>query len=88
MEPVRYGTVHAWAVAGDLDPAAIRSNTFRMEWPPRSGTMHEFPEVDRAAFFGIDEAKTKINPGQVPLLERLLQLLKDEPGCRDEATSS
>jgi predicted NUDIX family NTP pyrophosphohydrolase len=69
-------TVRAWAVAGDLDPAAIRSNTFTMEYPPRSGRMREFPEVDRAAFFGIDEAKTRINPAQVPLLERLERLLK------------
>jgi len=79
-------TVHAWAFAGDLDPAATRSNTFAMEWPPGSGQTHEFPEVDRAAFFGIDEAKTKINPGQVPLLERLAQLCKQDPG--DEATRS
>jgi len=79
-------TVRAWAVAGDLDPTAIRSNTFTMEWPPGSGRLEEFPEVDRAAFFSLDQAKTRINPGQVPLLERLAQLCKGNP--RDEATSS
>jgi predicted NUDIX family NTP pyrophosphohydrolase len=70
-------TVHAWAVEGELDPAAIRSNTFTMEWPPGSGRIEEFPEIDRAAFFGIEAAKTRINPGQVPLLEGLAQLLRE-----------
>jgi predicted NUDIX family NTP pyrophosphohydrolase len=70
-------TVHAWAVEGELDPAAIRSNTFTMEWPPGSGRIEEFPEIDRVAFFGIEAAKTRINPGQVPLLERLAQLLRE-----------
>ena len=70
-------TVHAWAVEGDLDPAAIRSNTFTMEWPPRSGQLQEFPEVDRAAFFSVEEATARINPGQVPLLERLVQLVEE-----------
>lgn len=63
--------VYGWAVEGDLDVAAIRSNTFAMEWPPRSGRMQEFPEVDRAAFFGIEEARRKMNPGQVGLLDLL-----------------
>ncbi len=63
--------VHAWAVEGDCDPLEIRSNSFSMEWPPRSGKRQEFPEIDRAAWFGIDEAKEKINKGQVPLLEEL-----------------
>jgi predicted NUDIX family NTP pyrophosphohydrolase len=64
-------TVHAWAAEGDLDIATIRSNTFTIEWPPRSGKWLEFPEVDRAAFFPIAEAKQKINVAQIPLLERL-----------------
>jgi predicted NUDIX family NTP pyrophosphohydrolase len=64
-------TVHAWAFEGDCDPAATRSNTFTMEWPPRSGKKQEFPEIDRAEFFDIDEAKRKINPAQVPFLEKL-----------------
>jgi predicted NUDIX family NTP pyrophosphohydrolase len=68
--------VRAWAVRGDCDPGAIRSNSVRMEWPPRSGRSVEFPEVDRAAFFTIDEARLKLNPGQVPLLDDLLSKLE------------
>ncbi len=63
--------VHAWAVEGDCDPSEIRSNSFSLEWPPRSGKRQEFSEIDRAAWFGIAEAKEKINEGQVPLLEEL-----------------
>jgi predicted NUDIX family NTP pyrophosphohydrolase len=63
--------VIAFAVAGDLDADAIRSNTFTLEWPPRSGRMREFPEVDRAGWFGLDEAREKLNPAQAPLLDRL-----------------
>jgi predicted NUDIX family NTP pyrophosphohydrolase len=65
--------VTAWALAGDADPAAIRSNTFTMEWPPRSGAMREFPEVDRAGWFSLDEARERILPAQAPLLERLAE---------------
>ncbi len=64
-----------WAAEGDLDAAAIRSNTFPLEWPPRSGRVQEFPEVDRAAWFGVDEARAKLVRGQVPYLQRLLDLL-------------
>ena len=67
--------VHAWACEGDLDPEAIESNTFTMEWPPRSGRTAEFPEVDRAAWFDLEEAKEKILPSQLPLLEELEGLL-------------
>src|ERR1700687_424353 len=56
--------VHAWAFEGDCDPAAIRSNTFRVEWPPRSGQWQIYPEVDRAEWFGLDEARRRINPAQ------------------------
>ena len=63
--------VRAWALEGDLDPTAIRSNTFTLEWPPGSGKLARFPEVDRAEFFGLSAAKAKLNPGQVPFLERL-----------------
>ena len=63
--------VHAWAFEGDCDPAQISSNLFQMEWPPRSGRFEECPEVDRAAFFRMDEAKQKINPAQVALLVEL-----------------
>jgi predicted NUDIX family NTP pyrophosphohydrolase len=63
--------VRAWAVAGDLDATATTSNTFEMEWPPRSGVHGTFPEVDRAAWFSLDEARTKLLAGQLPLLDRL-----------------
>jgi predicted NUDIX family NTP pyrophosphohydrolase len=63
--------VRAWALAGDLDAAAIESNTFEMQWPPRSGRMQAFPEVDRAQWFDSEQAREKLNPGQVPLLKRL-----------------
>jgi predicted NUDIX family NTP pyrophosphohydrolase len=63
--------IHAWAVAGDCDTSTIKSNTFTVEWPPRSGRMQEFPEIDQAAFFSLDQAKHKINPAQVNLLEEL-----------------
>jgi predicted NUDIX family NTP pyrophosphohydrolase len=63
--------VTAWAAPGDLDPDAIRSNTFTMEWPPRSGQTREFPEIDRAAWLGLEEAREKINPAQADLLDRL-----------------
>jgi predicted NUDIX family NTP pyrophosphohydrolase len=65
--------VTAWALDGDADADAIRSNTFTMQWPPRSGTMREFPEVDRAAWFSLDEARERILPGQAPLLDRLAE---------------
>ena len=67
--------VHAWACQGDLDTSRIKSNTFKMEWPPRSGLFAEFPEVDRAEFFGLEAAKEKINPAQAPLLDELREKL-------------
>jgi predicted NUDIX family NTP pyrophosphohydrolase len=67
--------ITAWAVEGDFDPAALRSNSFTLEWPPRSGRQQEFPEVDRAAWFDLAAARTKINPGQMPLLEELERML-------------
>jgi predicted NUDIX family NTP pyrophosphohydrolase len=66
-------TVTAWAVEGDLDADAVRSNTFTMEWPPRSGRTAEFPEIDRAGWFRPDAARQKLVPAQVGLLERLLE---------------
>ena len=63
--------VTAWAAEGDLDPAQIHSNTFPMEWPPRSGRTREFPEVDGAAWFGLDEAREKLIQAQSALLDRL-----------------
>jgi predicted NUDIX family NTP pyrophosphohydrolase len=63
--------VQAWALEGDLDPAALCSNTFSIEWPPRSGRQQSFPEVDRAAWLPLDAARRKINRAQVALLDEL-----------------
>ncbi len=64
-----------WAAEGDLDAAASQSNTFTLEWPPRSGRMQEFPEIDRSAWFPVAEARAKLVKGQVPFLDRLLDHL-------------
>lgn len=64
--------VVCWAVAGDCDADSIKSNMFSLEWPPKSGRMQEFPEVDRAAWFTIPEAKQKINSAQAALLDELM----------------
>ncbi len=65
----------AWAAEGDLDADAITSGTFSLEWPPRSGRVQEFPEIDRAAWVTVDVARGKLVTGQVPLLDRLLEVL-------------
>lgn len=67
--------VHCWAVEGDIDETKIESNLFELEWPPKSGKKKEFPEVDKAAWFTIEEAKVKINPKQAALIEELAQKL-------------
>jgi predicted NUDIX family NTP pyrophosphohydrolase len=67
--------VAAWALAGDLDADAIRSNSFELEWPPRSGRRQEFPEVDRAGWFGAEEAREKLVSAQAAFVDRLLQHL-------------
>jgi predicted NUDIX family NTP pyrophosphohydrolase len=75
LRPIRQAggkTVHAWAVEGDCDPAQLRSNTFTMAWPPKSGRIREFPEVDRAAWFPLDEARRKILAPQTALLDQLM----------------
>jgi predicted NUDIX family NTP pyrophosphohydrolase len=69
--------IHAWAVEADFDPAQLRSNTFSMEWPPRSGRQASFPEVDRAAWFGLDEARSRILIGQLGFLNALAARLAD-----------
>ena len=63
--------ITGFAVAGDLDPETVRSNTFEMEWPPHSGRTQSFPEVDRAAWFGLDEARVRLNPAQAAFIDRL-----------------
>ncbi|MCC6163031.1 MAG: NUDIX domain-containing protein [Acidobacteria bacterium] len=68
--------VYAWATEGEIDATAIRSNVFSMEWPPHSGRQRQFPEADRAAWFTIGEARTRILTGQAPLLDTLVKLLE------------
>jgi predicted NUDIX family NTP pyrophosphohydrolase len=68
-------TVTAWAFEGDCDPATLRSNTFQVEWPPHSGKMREFPEIDRAAFFTLEAAREKMQPAELEFLARLLNLV-------------
>lgn len=67
--------ITAWAFEGDADPAALVSNRFDVEWPPRSGRMQSFPEVDRVQWFGLDEARRKLIAGQVPFVDALVQWL-------------
>lgn len=77
-----------WAVEGTCDAAAIRSNPFSMEWPPRSGHMAEFPEVDRAGWFTPTEARAKLTRGQIPVVDALLAHLGLEERTVDDASSS
>ena len=80
LAPVRQPSgkiVHAWAMRGDFDPRELVSNTFTMEWPPRSGHQGEFPEVDRAAWFTPEQARIKIQKGQIPILDQLSEKLAD-----------
>ncbi|HVA15942.1 MAG TPA: NUDIX domain-containing protein [Stellaceae bacterium] len=80
LPPIRQAggkLVYAWAIDGDLDPTALVSNEFEREWPPRSGKRQRFPEVDRGAWFALDEARRRINQGQAPLLDALSALLAE-----------
>jgi len=70
--------IHAWALEGDLDATAIRSNTFTLEWPPQSGVHQEFPEVDRAAWFTIEAAKEKIIKGQTNFIDELQRIIETD----------
>jgi predicted NUDIX family NTP pyrophosphohydrolase len=79
LEPIRQRSgkiVTAFAIAADFDPAEIRSNSFQLEWPPKSGRMQEFPEVDRAAWFAIAQARIKLLASQAPLLDQIEARLK------------
>jgi predicted NUDIX family NTP pyrophosphohydrolase len=71
--------VRAWAIEGDLDPASCRSNTFDTEWPPRSGRRASFPEIDRVEWFAPSEARRRIKPTQIPLIDRLEEALGPTP---------
>jgi predicted NUDIX family NTP pyrophosphohydrolase len=75
--------VQAWAVEGNCDPSALKSNTFVIEWPAGSGRQREFPEVDRAAWFDVKGAQKKINQGQIPFIEELHLLLSKESEGRN-----
>lgn len=77
--------VEAWAVEADFDPDQLASNTFTMEWPPRSGKQAEFPEVDRAEWFGLEAAREKILAAQAELLDRLVERLESGNGERGVA---
>ena len=68
--------VTAWALEGDCAPAEVRSNTFSMEWPPKSGHKKEFPEIDRAEWFSVEEARERMLKGQLPFLDRLVERLQ------------
>ena len=77
LQPIKQKSgkiVYAWTGEGDVDENKIISNNFEIEWPPKSGKMKSFPEVDRAGWFQLNEAREKINPGQLPLLEELIDL--------------
>ena len=76
--------VSAWAVEGDCDPAALISNTCEVEWPPRSRRMIEVPEVDRAAWYSILEARERIFTAQAPFLDRLVEKLNQKPDPRQD----
>lgn len=78
LEPLKQAggkSVHAWAIEADCDPSRLRSNLFSLEWPPKSGQTREFPEVDRAAWFTIPEARKKILAGQIGFIDQLVCLL-------------
>ena len=75
--------IHAWTLEGDCDPGAIRSNTFSIEWPPRSGKVRQFPEVDRGEWFRLDDAQERLTKGQRGFVDQLRALLvarESEPG--------
>jgi predicted NUDIX family NTP pyrophosphohydrolase len=78
LEPLKQSggkIVHAWAIEGDCDPSQLRSNLFSIEWPPKSGQTREFPEVDRAGWFSIPEARRKILAGQIGFIDQVVSLL-------------
>jgi predicted NUDIX family NTP pyrophosphohydrolase len=72
-------TISVWIGRGDLDVSVVDSNEFEMEWPPRSGVMQSFPEVDRAEWFDVEEARQKMHKGQTPVLDAFLQFLSGRP---------
>ena len=91
--PIELGDIHqksgkrviGWALEGDLDPATAQSNTFEMDWPPRSGLRATFPEIDRVAWYDVPEARRRIKPAQEPFLDRLAAALTDAGGSAAES---
>jgi predicted NUDIX family NTP pyrophosphohydrolase len=80
LAPIRQASgklVHVWAIEADIDPSVVQSNSFPVEWPPRSGQVRQFPEVDRADWFDLADARSKIHKGQVVLLSQLRQRLEE-----------
>ncbi|MEO8664035.1 MAG: NUDIX domain-containing protein [Ignavibacteria bacterium] len=80
LKPVKQKSgkiVHAWTIKGNIDPDKIKSNNFEMEWPLRSGKMQSFPEIDRGCWFGVSEAKEKINQSQKALIDQLLNIITE-----------
>lgn len=80
LSPVRLRSgkvIHAWAVEGDCDPARLRPFYFELEWPPRSGRLRKFPEIDRVGFFPLEQARLLLHPGQTPWLDELPHRLRD-----------
>ena len=74
LTPLRQASgklVHVWAIEADVDPSTVRSNLFPLEWPPRSGQVRQFPEIDRAGWFDLAEARSKLHKGQITLLDQL-----------------
>jgi len=81
LDPVKQSggkVLHAWAIESDCDPSLIRSNLFSMEWPPKSGQYKEFPEVDRAGWFKIPEARERILPAQARFIDQLVSILSKD----------
>ena len=81
-------TVYAWAINGDFDPAKLRSNMFPMEWPPNTGKLQQFPEIDRAAWLRPEIAKRMITKGQVPLIDQLITIVNAMNARSQQKTTS
>jgi len=80
LKPIKQSSgkiVHIWALEGDCDASKVKSNLFQMEWPPRSGSIYEFPEIDKAGWFSREDALLKIVKGQTGFIEELSQMLED-----------
>jgi predicted NUDIX family NTP pyrophosphohydrolase len=77
--------ITVWALEGNCSPDQVRSNTFQIEWPPKSGRLQEFPEVDRANWFSLEEARNRISKGQIPFIDKFMSCLNYIPKPQEEA---